>query len=300
MRFAEEIVVEEFLPTVRSMLAEELRERGLTQSEVADVLGISQSAVSKYANGEVERNDRFLEDERVQELVARLGVGLADGSMSRVEALIEIEILIRRLEDRDVIAEMHELEMPELSGHGGDFNVHDPDSELRAEERVRSSLRRGLTIVESASGFASLIPAVGSNLCECTPDADSIDDVAAVPGRIVDIKGQATIPADPEFGVSEHVASILLAARRNGHEDLRGALNVRYDPELVAALEDRGHAAAEFEADYDDFDAAVGAALREHPGATVLYHTGSFGIEPITYLLGEDAEAVAELARSLL
>jgi predicted fused transcriptional regulator/phosphomethylpyrimidine kinase/predicted transcriptional regulator len=300
VRFAEEVVVEEFLPTIRSMLAEELRERDLTQSEVADLLGISQSAVSKYANGEVERNDRFLEEERVQELVARLGEGLADDSMSRVEALIEIEILVRRLEDRDVIAEMHELEMPELSGHSGDFNVHDPDSELRAEERVRSSLRRGLTIVESASGFASLIPAVGSNLCECTPDADGIDDVAAVPGRIVDIKGQATIPADPEFGVSEHVASILLAARRNGHENLRAALNIRYDPELVAALEDRERVAAEFEADYDDFDAAIGAALREHSDATVLYHTGSFGIEPITYLLGEDAEAVAELPRSLL
>jgi predicted fused transcriptional regulator/phosphomethylpyrimidine kinase/predicted transcriptional regulator len=313
MRFAEEIVVEEFLPTVRSMLAEELRDRGLTQSEVADLLGISQSAVSKYANGEVERNDRFLDDERVQDLVTRLGEGLADGTMSRVEALIEIEVLVRRLEDRDVIAELHELEMPELSGHGGDFNVHDSDSELRATERVRSSLRRGLTIVESTSGFASLIPAVGSNLCECTPDADGIDDVAGVPGRIFDVKGRAEIPSDSEFGVSEHVATLLLAARRNGSSDerrssngrvppgrARAALNVRYDPDLVAALEDLGHVTAEFDAEYDDLDAEIGAVLDEFPDATVLYHTGGYGIEPITYLLGEDAEAVAETARSLL
>jgi len=208
VRFAEEIVVEEFLPTVRSMLAEDLRDRGLTQSEVADLLGISQSAVSKYANGEVERNERVLADERVGNLVARLGEGLAEGTMSRVEALVEIEILIRRLEDRDLIAEIHEAEMPELAGHGGDFNVHDPEGDLRTTERVRSSLRRGLTIVESTSGFSSLIPAVGSNLCECTPDADGIDDVAGVPGRIFDVKGQATIPSEPEFGVSEHVASL--------------------------------------------------------------------------------------------
>ena len=299
MRFAEEIVVEEFLPTVRSMLAEDLRDRGLTQSEVAELLGISQSAVSKYANGEVERNDRFLDDQRVQELVARVGEGLADGTMSRVEALVEIEVLIRRLENRDLVAELHELEMPELSGHGGDFNVHDPEGELRATERVRSSLRRGLTVLESASGFASLIPAVGSNLCEATPDADGIDDVAGVPGRIFDVKGRAEIPSEPEFGVSEHVASLLLAARRNG-SDVRSALNVRYDPGLVATLEDAGYATAEFDAEYDDLDAVVGAALRERPDATVLYHTGGFGIEPITYLLGEDAPAVAEMARSLL
>ena len=299
MRFAEEIVVEESLSTVRSMLAEDLRDRGLTQSEVADLLGISQSAVSKYANGEVERNERVLADERVETLVARLGEGLAEGTTSRVEALVELEILIRRLEDRDLIAEIHETEMPELAGHGGDFNVHDPEGDLRTTERVRSSLRRGLTIVESTSGFSSLIPAVGSNLCECTPDADGIDDVAGVPGRIFDVKGQATIPSDPEFGVSEHVASILLAARRHG-SDAHAALNVRYSPDIVAALEDAGHATAEFEAEYDDVDAAVGAALAETPDATVLYHTGGYGIEPIVYLLGEDAEEVAGMARELL
>ncbi|WP_115863902.1 thiamine-phosphate synthase family protein [Halorussus litoreus] len=299
MRFAEEIAVEEFLPTVRSMLAEELRERGLTQSEVADLLGISQSAVSKYANGEVERNDQFLHDERVRNLVARVGEGLAEETMSRVEALVEIEVMIRRLEDRDLIADIHEREMPDLSGYGGDFDVHDPDGELRVTERVRSSLRRGLRIVESAGGFASLIPAVGSNLCECTPDADGIDDVAGVPGRIFDVKGRAEIPSDPEFGVSEHVASVLLAARRAG-SDARAALNVRYDPDLVAALEELGHEAAEFDAEYDDLDAAVGAALREQPDATVLYHTGGYGVEPIIYLLGDDAEDVAETARNLL
>ncbi|UPV72957.1 helix-turn-helix domain-containing protein [Halorussus limi] len=299
MRFAEEIVVEEFLPTVRSMLAEDLRDRGLTQSEVADLLGISQSAVSKYANGEVERNERILADERVVNLVGRLGEGLAEGTTSRVEALVEIEILIRRLENRDLIAEIHEAEMPELAGHGGDFDVHDPEGDLRTTERVRSSLRRGLTIVESSSGFASLIPAVGSNLCECTPDADGIDDVAGVPGRIFDVKGQATIPSEPEFGVSEHVASLLLAARRNG-SDANAALNVRYDPDIVAALEDAGHVTAEFEAEYDDIGAVVAAALDATPDATVLYHTGGYGVEPIVYLLGDDAEAVAEMARNLL
>ncbi|MFC4553270.1 MULTISPECIES: thiamine-phosphate synthase family protein [Halorussus] len=299
MRFAEEIVVEEFLPTVRSMLAEDLRDRGLTQSEVADLLGISQSAVSKYANGEVERNDRFLDDDRVKNLVARVGEGLAEGTMSRIEALVEIEVLIRRLEDRDLVSELHELEMPELSGHGGDFNVHDPEGDLRTTERVRSSLRRGVRIIESASGFASLIPAVGSNLCECTPDADGIDDVAAIPGRIFDVKGQATIPGDPEFGVSEHVASLLLSARRAG-SPARAALNVRYDPDIVAALEELGHETAEFDAEYDDLDAAVGAVMRDHPEATVLYHTGGYGIEPIVYLLGDDASAVASMARKLL
>lgn len=79
MRFIEEVVVDEFLPTVRSMLAEDLRERGFTQHEVADALGISQSAVSKYAHGDVARHDRIVADDRVRELVERVGEGLATG-----------------------------------------------------------------------------------------------------------------------------------------------------------------------------------------------------------------------------
>ena len=137
--------------------------------------------------------------------------------------------------------------------------------------------------------------------------------MAGVPGRIFDVKGRAEIPAEPEFGVSEHVASLLLAARRNGSGEDRGssngrvlpgraraALNVRYSPDLVAAVEEVGYETAEFDAEYDDLDAVVGAALRENPDATVLYHTGGFGIEPITYLLGPDAPTVAEMARNLL
>lgn len=298
MRFPAEIVVEEFLPTLRSMLAEDLRERGLTQSEVAATLGISQSAVSKYAHGDVARNDLFLSDPRVERLVERVGAGLADGEMSDVEALGEVQALIRRLEDRDLICQVHEAQMPSLEGLGCDFCIRGYDSQLRAEERVLSSIRRGIRLLETASGFTGLIPNVGSNLCECLPDADGIDDVAGVPGRIFDVKGRATIPAQPEFGVSEHVARVLLAARR--HRDVRAALNVAYRPELVEALAARGYETAEFDAEYEDLDAAIDAAFAANPDAQVVYQTGGYGIEPITYLLGEDAEAVSELARSLL
>jgi XRE family transcriptional regulator, thiamine biosynthesis regulator len=299
VKFAEEIVVEEFLPTFRSMLAGELRERGLTQIEVAETLGISQSAVSKYAHGEVARREVFLEDERVRELVEHAAEGLATGDMSRVQTLVEAEVLIRELETRgDLLAELHERAMPELAAYEGDFRIHDPESPLRTTERVLSSVRRGLRILENTSGFAGLIPNVGSNLVECTPDAATIDDVAGVPGRIFDVKGRATIPGDPEFGVSEHVASVLLAAREHG-SDARAALNVRYDPSLVALLEDADYAVVEFEGE-ESLERAIEDALEATPEATVLAQTGGFGIEPVIYVLAEDAEIAAESVRVLI
>jgi predicted fused transcriptional regulator/phosphomethylpyrimidine kinase/predicted transcriptional regulator len=297
MRFLEEVVVEEFLPTFRTLLAGELRERGRTQSEVADLLGISQSAVSKYAHGEVEINDEIAGDDRVRELVGRLAEGLATGDVSRVQALVETEVLIRRLERGDLLARLHESAYPPIAEYDGPLDIHDPEGEFRMTERVRSSVRRGVRALENTSGFAALIPAVGSNLVEALPDATTIDGVAGVPGRILDIKGRATVPGEPEFGVSEHAASLLLAARDAG-SGARAALNVRYDPETIEALEAAGYTVAEFDADAE-LEAAVADAVAGTPDADVLYQTGGFGIEPICYLLGEDASAVVEIVRRI-
>lgn len=298
MRFIEEVVVDAFLPTLRSMLAEALRERGLTQREVADALGISQSAVSKYAHGEVERNERVLGDDRVAELVERIADGLATGEMTRVQALIEIEVFIRRMERGDLIAELHEAAMPELAGRSPGFSVHDPESELRTEEQVLASLRRGLRILRNTGGIADLVPNVGSNLVECTPEPRSIDDVAGVPGRLFDVKGRLSVSGEPEFGASEHVATVLLAARAAG-SDARAALNLRYAPEIVDRLAAQGLDTVEFDAEYADVGAAVRNAIETDPEAAVVYQTGAFGIEPIVYVLAPTAEAAAEHARAL-
>jgi predicted fused transcriptional regulator/phosphomethylpyrimidine kinase/predicted transcriptional regulator len=302
MRFIEEVVVEEFLPTFRSMLAEALRERGLTQHEVAEALGISQSAVSKYAHGDVSRRDEVLEDERVAELVERVADGLATGDMSRVQALVEAEVLVRRLEEGDLLARLHEEAMPELADHDGYVRIHDPESGLRTSEEVRSSLRRALRRLTNASGFAGLIPNVGSNLVECLPEATDVDDVAGVPGRIFDVKGRATVPADPEFGVSEHVAGVLLSAREAG-SDARAALNICYDSQIVADLEAAGYDAVEFDPDAptDPIREAIEERGPDSLSATfVCYQTGGYGIEPITYVLGPDADAVVTAVKGLL
>jgi len=302
MKFIEALVVEEFLPTIRSLLAESLRDRGLTQREVADALGVSQSAVSKYAHGEVAHNEAIADDDRVVELVERVADGLATGDMSRVQALVEIEVLIRQLENGDILADIHEEAMPELAETDMEFSVHDPNSRIRKTEEVRSSVRRGLRTLTSMSGFATLIPNVGSNLVECLPEATTVDDVAGVPGRIFDIKGRATVPAEPEFGVSEHAASVLLATRDHGL-DVRAGLNITYDESLIKDLAAAGHSTVEFDSEAsEELAATIGDALADADltETFVLYQTGGFGIEPISYILGPDAPAVAGVVRDVV
>ncbi len=294
MKFVEELVVEEFLPTFRSMLAGALRERGHTQNEVAAALGISQSAVSKYVHGEVEENDRIRTDSRVADLVEHLADGLASGEMTPVEALIETEVCIRELEQGGVLADLHVEAVPELAAYDT-IAVHDPDSRMQEASRVRSSVRRGLRLLQNSSQFAQRIPAVGSNLVESLQDAETIDDVAAVPGRLLNVRGQVEVPGEPEFGVSQHVASVLLAAQEHG-STARAAVNVSDDAQLRDALDAQGQTVVEFDAEAD-LNEAIANALSESPDATVLYQTGGFGIEPILYLLGPDASTVAQTLR---
>ncbi|MEF8781903.1 MAG: thiamine-phosphate synthase family protein [Haloarculaceae archaeon] len=297
MRFVEEIVVDDFLPTFRSLLAEALRERGLTQDEVAELLGLSQSAVSKYVHGEIERNDRLIESDRVRELVEQLADGLVEGDMTPTEALVEAEVCIRELERGGILADLHAEAVPELADNEAAFAVHDPDSRVRAAGRVRTSVRRGLRIIENTSGFGALVPAVGSNLVEALPEAETIEDVAAVPGRILEVRGRPTIPGEPEFGVSQHVAGVLLAVRAAG-SDARAALNIRYNPETVTALVANGASAVEFDPEAD-MEEALADVLGEALDAEVLYQTGAMGIEPIIYVLGSDAPTVAERVRDV-
>jgi predicted fused transcriptional regulator/phosphomethylpyrimidine kinase/predicted transcriptional regulator len=295
VKFREEVVVEAVLPTLRSMLAERLRAAGLTQREVAEALGVSQSAVSKYAHDEVERREAVVEDDRVRETVDRVADGLVTGDLGRVGALVELEALLRRV-DGDLVADLHETVMPELAAVDRPLRVHDPDGEWRAVERLRTALRRGLREIEDSADYAALLPAVGSNLVACRPDARTVTDVIGVPGRIVAVKGRARVPADPEFGASGHVAGVLLAAREAG-ADARAAMNVRYSEAIVDRLAESATVVA-FDAERDR-ESAVADALDREPAATVLYHTGARGVEPIVYVLGPDVETVLDRVRGL-
>ena len=124
--------------------------------------------------------------------------------------------------------------------------------------------------------------------CWLTPNSGS-------PGIVTCPRTASRRPGTPEFGVSQHVAGVLLSARENG-SDARAALNVTYSEALRDALAAQGHTPTEFDADREIED-AIADALAAEPDADVLYQTGGFGIEPALYILGLDAPAVATALR---
>ncbi len=280
MRFREEEVVENLLPAIRLLLVEELRRRGWNQARIAESLGLSQAAISKYLRRQLRPDPRFLNHPEVRRATGDVARGMAAGALGALEALDLFEGLIRRLEAR------------------GDLPAR-PGTEAVEEERVLHSLRRGARLLEREPAVVALLPHVGSNLAMALPGARSRAEVAAFPGRINELRGAARPPGEPEFGASRHVAEVVLGAHR-ARSAVRAAMNVAARPEVLAAARGLGWSLEEFKADYEGRSDRICELLKKRKRVPdLLYHKGAHGIEPQAYLLGRDAEEVAKRAVEL-
>lgn len=298
-RLPSEIVADRFVPTARAMLAAELDARGLSQQTIADHLGVSQPAVSNYAGGDVRIEERFSEDPRMAATIERVADGLAAKEMDGYEVLSELVGLVREFEDRGPICEIHERETPELRGLGCDLCIRGPDEAVLEERAVLRRVRKAARIVARTPGMAAFVPSVGTNIGETIAEPAEESDVAAIPGRIYAVGGRVEVPAHPEFGASRHVARTILAAR-TVDPDVRAALNLTTDDRLLDAAREQAVETLEFDAEYAERGEHLRERFAERGVARVLFHRGAFGIEPITYVLGETAIGAAESAADLV
>src|SRR5271169_2735452 len=92
---------------------------------------------------------------------------------------------------------------------------------------------------EEAETYAALMPEVSVNVAYSPEGAKSVEDVVAIPGRIVRVRGQARSCMRPEYGASTHLAAILLEVERK-RPSLRAAMNLRYDERMSKVLANLG------------------------------------------------------------
>ncbi len=299
MRFPEEVVASTVLPTFRVLLTRDLLLQGLTEAQVAALLGVSQAAVSKYRLGRIRTSTEIAGDPRVRATLGSLAGDLAEGRTSSFEALARLMTLIRELENRGPVCTLHEVAMPALDGLGCDLCLTIESSAILEEQEVLGALRTGLVALEDLEGFPRLIPNVGSNLGMARSGAADLSDVAAVPGRIYRLRGAVKVPAPPEFGASHHVAEVILAVVAY-EAPRRAALNIRWDEGLLEAAEAADLVSLEMAPGYEGRREEIARALDEGGVPDLLFHRGDFGIEPITYILGEDPLECVGVARRLL
>jgi hydroxymethylpyrimidine/phosphomethylpyrimidine kinase len=176
---------------------------------------------------------------------------------------------------------------------------------LREMERYRvvQELKRAVEVLKGEE-IGRLIPEVSSNLGYALPFAEGVEDVAAFPGRIVRFRDSATTYSDPEFGASQHVASIILTAMKFDPEYC-SAMNIRYSRETVAQLGRKGFLAGRFdrklepknvkEQEGSSLEWGVGEVLRKMKRVPdFIYDEGGVGKEPMIRVLGRNPMEVVQ------
>jgi hydroxymethylpyrimidine kinase/phosphomethylpyrimidine kinase len=224
-------------------------------------------------------------------LASACAAGLAQG-LSLPEAVNQA---------RTLVAQALRWGLP-LGGGQGPVNPYAPFARDLARYQVLESLRIAGARLQKED-ISPLIPGGMSNLGYAAPYAEGPQDVAAFPGRLVGSPQGLLIPAPPAFGAADQVATVILAAL-NTHPHLRAAMNIKYFAGLeelapwfsfrLATLpksQEPGAAGAEDQASLAPKVKAVFQPGEQPPD--LIYVPGSWGQEPLVYILGPDPQVVA-------
>ncbi len=105
MKFELEVISEEILPAVRSLIAQEMKDSyGLKQREIADKTGMTQPAVSNYLNGsraDKETKQKIGDDPQIQILIEDAASQAVNGE----EYSEEISQIIWNIRDKGLVKE---------------------------------------------------------------------------------------------------------------------------------------------------------------------------------------------------
>ncbi len=86
------------------------------------------------------------------------------------------------------------------------------DTRDEAERVLCKELKEAVNKLEEAA-ITNLIPEIGANFAYALSHAKKLEDIAAIPGRLLRFKGEVTALGEPEMGCSTYMGGTLLAVR---------------------------------------------------------------------------------------
>jgi predicted fused transcriptional regulator/phosphomethylpyrimidine kinase/predicted transcriptional regulator len=293
-----EVVQRDFLRPVRAFVARSLKEEGFSQTEIASKMDLTQAAVSKYLSqpatetklaGEISRLTHTLTE------MIKTGETKAD--------LIVREICSTCMRSRlgSTLCEMHQDRVSSLK----DVNCQvcsqllgGSDDNLSDRAKVIGDILESLRIIEQSETFEVIVPQVRANLVACNNKAETMKDVAGVPGRITIIDGRARALTSPQFGASQHTAELLLFAKKTWPL-ICACLCVSGTQEVVDIAKKTGFQVISMK-DPESTASRIIESLKsidQLPGRRTSYPAihipGGFGVEPILYLFGPSAKELS-------
>ena len=251
-----------WLERLHMQLARNLRAADWSQAEIADILGSTQSTISRMAH-------RDLPD-----LAGTSDESTIDGWAH------EIALAMRQLGSQSKpTRQRFVMEIAFAPGQVLRFDKALTGTDLDSDQEQTSLLKRLEWAVSriDVNRLKQKMPAVGMNIACCLASARSMAEVAAFPGKVTIVENKLRHHETPTFGSSKHLATMLLDARNYDH-DKSAILNIHpmADKDTVETMCEELDLNLTF---------ATRGEIEPHQGIDVILDEGSFGWEPALYIL---------------
>ncbi|MFO7677646.1 MAG: bifunctional hydroxymethylpyrimidine kinase/phosphomethylpyrimidine kinase [Thermoplasmatota archaeon] len=151
-----------------------------------------------------------------------------------------------------------------------------------------------------------LIPEVGMNFAYACDKAKISDDICAIDGRIVKTKNKPMCLGELNFGVSQHVSSIILTAM-SFDKNIRSALNIKYSEDNLKRCNNAklriGYFERKNEPKFTKSTMEWGTKNTiENLGFVpdIIYDLGGVGKEPMIRILGKNPRDVLKKLKKII
>ena len=264
-------VGDKWIGRLQQHVAKDLRTKGWSQTEIAEVLGSTQSTISRQMQKPPIRLNASADEATIDgwgnelsQALSTLGPGC---TVLRQRLIVEFQL------------------------NGNNTLRYDKTLtglDLDAGQEQRALLRR----LEWAAGrldarrIEQAIPAVGLNIASCNVGATSTNDVAAFAGRITMVDCVLRHHETPSFGASKHLANLLLDIHQR-EQSKTSVLNIRPPTKNKAVDTEKVRKACE-QLGYSFALAPKAEITSETNRFDVLLDDGDFGWEPTLYIVAHN------------
>jgi predicted fused transcriptional regulator/phosphomethylpyrimidine kinase/predicted transcriptional regulator len=300
-----ELTVRILLPALRIMVARQLSENyGWTQTKIAKKLGVTQAAVSGYLTQEVDIATPLFSSEELGTIAKSLTSEMVMKKLNHADLINNVCEICLSLRRGGAICNAHKMKVPELEEEKCTIcmQLHMSLADISDERRlILGELRCAVSLLESTPEFSEVVPEVFTNMVMGLKDAKGIADVAGIPGRLVKVRGKVKALMDPEFGVSSHLARLLIGVMKH-NPDIRAVANLKCNEGVLGAVKrlNLKHATLRRDPDYggreDEIFRFAEKSFSKEKGLSVIMDEGGFGIEPNSYFFDESASKLADRA----
>ncbi len=260
-----------WLDRLHQDVAKDLRSKGWSQSEIAEILGSTQSTISRHIQKPTielySSADEAMIDAWSSELSQALNSIGPSGEVVRQRLVVEFQF---------------------NPNHTIRFDKTLTGLDLDRGQEQTALLRR----LEWAIGrldpkrIVDVIPAVGMNIASCNNGARNISEVAAFPGKISIVGNKLRHHETPRFGVSNHLANILLQSHIM-NDAKTSIININPMASNSKVDESRIKKLCQ-QLGYSFSTASKGKISGNHTKLDVILDSGDFGWEPNMYILAHN------------